>query len=164
MSPGESGLDWEVELGVIIGKEMLGVDRADAMDGVFGYTCFNDISARTFQRATSQWALGKNADNSGPIGPVIVTADELGDLYSLLIESRFNGDTVQSSVTGNMIFKIDETIAYITQALTLRPGDVIATGTLDGVGSRMEPPVLMGPGDRIEIEIKCIGSVTTNIV
>ncbi len=95
---------------------------------------------------------------------MIVTADELGDPYSLRIESRFNGDTVQSSVTGNMIFKIDETIAYITQALTLRPGDVIATRTLDGVGSRMEPPVLMGPGDRIEIEIECIGSVTTNIV
>ncbi len=162
--PGETGLDWEVELAVVIGREMLAVDRADAMGGVLGYTCFNDISARKFQRATSQWALGKNPDNSGPIGPCIVTADELGDPYALAIESRYNGRTVQSSITGNMIFRIDETIEYITQAMTLRPGDVIATGTPDGVGSRMDPPVLMTAGDTIEIEIEGIGSVTTNIV
>lgn len=162
--PGEAGLDWEAELAVIIGREMLAVDRADAMAGVFGYTCFNDISARTFQRATPQWALGKNPDNSGPIGPAIVTADELGDPYSLRIGSRYNGTTVQDSVTGEMIFKIDETIEYITSALTLRPGDVIATGTPDGVGSRMDPPVLMGPGDVIEVDIENIGVLTTHIV
>jgi 2-keto-4-pentenoate hydratase/2-oxohepta-3-ene-1,7-dioic acid hydratase in catechol pathway len=162
--PGETGLDWEVELAAVIGKEMLAVDRADAMDGVLGYTCFNDISARTFQRATPQWALGKNPDNSGPIGPCIVTADELGDPYALRIESRYNGRTVQSSVTGNMIFRIDETIEYITQAITLRPGDIIATGTPDGVGSRMDPPVLMVAGDEIEIEIEGIGKVKTHIV
>ncbi|MEM7286922.1 MAG: fumarylacetoacetate hydrolase family protein [Actinomycetota bacterium] len=162
--PGERGLDWEAELAVVIGKEMLEVDRADAMDGVFGYTCFNDISARKYQRATPQWALGKNPDNSGPIGPVVVSADEIGDPYALSIGSRYNGRTVQDSVTGEMIFKIDETIAYITQALTLRPGDVIATGTPDGVGSRMDPPVLMGPGDTIEVEIGSIGVLTTHIV
>ena len=162
--PGEQGLDWEAELAVIIGKEMLEVDRADAMHGVLGYTCFNDISARKYQRATPQWALGKNPDNSGPIGPAIVTADEIGDPYSLSIGSRYNGQTVQDSMTGEMIFKIDETIAYITEALTLRPGDVIATGTPDGVGSRMDPPVLMGPGDSIEVEIGSIGVLTTHIV
>jgi 2-keto-4-pentenoate hydratase/2-oxohepta-3-ene-1,7-dioic acid hydratase in catechol pathway len=108
--------------------------------------------------------LGKNPDNSGPIGPCIVTADELGDPYSLRIESRYNGDTVQSSVTGNMIFRIDETIEYITSAMTLRPGDVIATGTPDGVGSRMDPTVFMVAGDVIEVEIEGIGTVTTHIV
>lgn len=162
--PGETGLDWEAELAVVIGREMLAVDEAHAMAGVFGYTCFNDISARKFQRATSQWALGKNPDNSGPIGPVIVTADELGSPYELRIETRYNGRTVQSSTTGNMIFKIAETLAYITQAMTLRPGDVLATGTPDGVGSRMDPPVLMTAGDTVEVEIEHIGVLPTHIV
>ncbi len=162
--PGEIGLDWEAELAVIIGKEMLAVNEDDAMEGVFGYTCFNDISARKYQRATSQWCLGKNPDKSGPIGPVVVSADELGDPYDLSIESRYNGAVMQSSVTGLMIFSIAETIAYITQAMTLQPGDVIATGTPGGVGSRMDPPVFMGPGDVIEVEIAKIGVLTTHIV
>ncbi|MFV2039544.1 MAG: fumarylacetoacetate hydrolase family protein, partial [Acidimicrobiales bacterium] len=161
--PGEVGLDWEAELAVVIGKEMSAVSATDAMQGVLGYTCFNDISARKAQRATSQFTLGKNADNSGPIGPVIVTADELGDPYDLRIESRHNGRTVQSSVTGNMIFKIGETIAYISQAMTLRPGDVLATGTPDGVGASMDPPVFMVAGDTIEVEIERIGVLNTHI-
>lgn len=161
--PGEPGLDWEAELAVVIGRDMLGVSPADAMAGVLGYTCFNDISARKAQRATSQFTLGKNADNSGPIGPVIVTADELGDPYDLRIESRLNGRTMQSSVTGNMIFDIAETISYISQAMTLRAGDVLATGTPDGVGASMDPPVLMTSGDVIEVEIDRIGVLTTHI-
>jgi 2-keto-4-pentenoate hydratase/2-oxohepta-3-ene-1,7-dioic acid hydratase in catechol pathway len=161
--PGEEGLDFEAELAVIIGRELHAVDEADAMAGVLGYTCFNDISARRFQRATSQWALGKNADDSAPIGPVIVTADELGDPMGLRIGSRLNGETMQDSTTDQMIFDIAETIAYITQALTLRPGDVIATGTPDGVGSRREPPLLMTAGDTIEVDIEGIGILTTHI-
>lgn len=162
--PGEQGLDWEAELAVVIGRTMSGVDEDTAMAGVLGYTCFNDISARRFQRATPQWALGKNTDNSGPIGPVVVTADELGDPYGLRIMSRHNGEIRQDSTTDQMIFSIAETIAYASQALTLRPGDVIATGTPDGVGSRMDPPVFMVPGDVIEVEIEAIGTLTTHIV
>lgn len=161
--PGESGLDWEAELAVVIGRELSDVDEEEAMAGVFGYTCFNDISSRWFQRATSQWALGKNGDASGPIGPVIVTADELGDPYELRIVSRHNGQIRQDSVTGNMIFSIAEIISFASRALTLRPGDVIATGTPDGVGSRMEPPVLMTAGDVIEVEIDRIGILRTRI-
>ncbi|MGI9603667.1 MAG: fumarylacetoacetate hydrolase family protein [Acidimicrobiales bacterium] len=161
---GEPGLDWECELAVIIGTEMTDVAEGEAMDGVLGYTCFNDVSARTHQRATPQWALGKNATNSGPIGPWVVTADELGDPYGRRIETRYNGDTVQSSTTGHMIFSIAETIAYATRCVTLRPGDVIATGTPSGVGSKMDPPVFMGPGDRVEVEIEGIGVLTNHIV
>ena len=161
---GEPGLDWECELAVIIGAEMTDVAEADAMAGVLGYTCFNDVSARTHQRATPQWALGKNATNSGPIGPWVVTADELGDPYNRRIETRYNGDTMQSSTTGHMIFSIAETIAYATRCITLRPGDVIATGTPSGVGSKMDPPVFMGPGDRIEVEVEGIGVLTNHIV
>ncbi len=163
MPPGEDGLDFEAELAVVIGREMRAVDEADAMAGVLGYTCFNDISARRFQRATSQWALGKNADDSGPIGPCIVTADELGDPMGLRIRSRLNGETMQDGTTDQMIFGIAETIAYITQALTLCPGDVIATGTPAGVGSRREPPLLMHAGDTIEVDIEGIGVLTTHI-
>jgi len=161
---GETGLDWEAELAIVIGSELSDVAEADAMAGVFGYTCFNDISSRWFQRATSQWALGKNGDASGPIGPVIVTADEIGDPYRLRIMSRYNGETMQDSNTGNMIFSIAQVISYASRALTLKPGDVIATGTPDGVGSRREPPVLMTAGDVIEVEIEDIGTLRTHIV
>ncbi|MGI9624506.1 MAG: fumarylacetoacetate hydrolase family protein, partial [Acidimicrobiales bacterium] len=161
--PGETGLDCEAELAVVIGSEMSAVTDEEAMAGVFGYTGFNDISARTYQNATSQFTLGKNADHSAPIGPVIVTADELGDPYSLRIRSRLNGETMQDSVTANMIFNIAETISYISGVLTLRPGDVIATGTPDGVGAWREPPVLMVAGDVIEVEIERIGILTSTI-
>ena len=128
----EPGLDWEAELAAIIGTEMLATTKEDAMAGVLGYTCFNDVSARKFQRRTSQWAIGKNADGSGPIGPVVVTADEYGSPYGRQLMCRYNGETVQSSTTDRMIFGIAETIEYITDAITLRPGDVIATGTPSG--------------------------------
>ncbi|MEM8925616.1 MAG: fumarylacetoacetate hydrolase family protein [Actinomycetota bacterium] len=158
----EPGLDWECELAVIIGDTMAGTSTDQAMAGVLGYTAFNDLSGRTHQRATSQWALGKNPDGSGPIGPVVVTAEEFGDPYGKSIMTRVNGETVQSSTTDRMLFKIDETIEYITGALTLRPGDVIATGTPEGVGSQMDPPRFLNSGDVCEVEIEGIGILRTH--
>lgn len=154
---GEPGLDWECELAVIIGEHLVDTPASAAMAGVLGYTAFNDLSARTHQRATSQWALGKNPDDSGPIGPVVVTADEFGDPYGKAIMTRVNGETMQSSTTDRMLFKIDETIEYITKCVSLRPGDVIATGTPEGVGSRMDPPRFLNSGDMVEVEITDIG-------
>ncbi len=161
---GEPGLDWECELAVIIGDRLVDTAAGDAMAGVLGYTCFNDISARKHQRATSQWALGKNPDDSGPIGPLVVTADEYGDPYGKAIMTRVNGQTMQSSTTDRMLFKIDEVIEYITRATSLRPGDVIATGTPEGVGSRMDPPQLLNAGDMVEIEIEDIGVLRSHFV
>jgi len=161
---GESGLDWECEMAVIIGDHLVDTATADAMDGVLGYTCFNDLSARKHQRATSQWALGKNPDDSGPIGPLVVTADEYGDPYGKAIMTRVNGETMQSSTTDRMLFKIDEVIEYITKATSLRPGDVIATGTPEGVGSRMDPPQLLNAGDVVEVEIEDIGVLRSHFV
>lgn len=161
---GEPGLDWECELAVIIGDHLTDTPAGSAMDGVLGYTCFNDLSARKYQRATSQWALGKNPDDSGPIGPVVVTADEYGDPYGKAIMTRVNGQTMQSSTTDRMLFKIDEVVEYITKCASLRPGDVIATGTPEGVGSRMDPPQLLNAGDVVEIEIEDIGILRSNFV
>lgn len=160
---GEPGLDWECELAVIIGDHLVDVQASEAMAGVLGYTCFNDISARTYQNAASQWALGKNADGSGAIGPQVVTADELGDPYGRRIQTRLNGETMQSSTTDRMIFRIDETIEFITRCTSLRPGDVIATGTPEGVGFRRDPPRLMTAGDIVEIDIEGIGVLRTRI-
>lgn len=161
---GEPGLDWECELGVIIGAHLVDTPQEEAMAGVLGYTCFNDISARKYQRATGQWALGKNPDKSGPIGPVVVTADEYGDPYGKAIMTRVNGETMQSSTTDCMLFKIDEVIAYATRCLSLKPGDVIATGTPEGVGGARKPPVWMLPGHTCEVEIEGIGILTSRIV
>ena len=161
---GEPGLDWECEMGVIIGADLVDTPSSAAMAGVLGYTCFNDISARTHQRATSQWALGKNPDGSGPIGPWVVTADELGDPYGRSIQTRVNGQTMQASTTDRMIFKIDETIEYITACTSLRPGDVIATGTPEGVGAAMSPQRFMNAGDSVEVEIEGIGVLRSHII
>ena len=161
---GEPGLDWEGELAAIIGAVLVDTPAAEAMEGVLGYTCFNDVSARTYQRAGTQFTLGKNPDGSGPIGPSVVTADELGDPYGRALQTRVNGEVMQDSTTDRMIFKIDETIEYVTRCLSLRPGDVIVTGTPEGVGSRMDPVRLMHAGDTCEVEIEGIGTLTTLVV
>jgi len=162
--PGDSGLDWEAELAVIIGQTMGPTSQEDAMSGILGFTAFNDISARRLQKVTSQWTLGKNGDDTGPIGPEIVTVDEVGDPNNLAIGARVNGETRQSGNTSQMIFKIDYAIHYITQAMTLRPGDVIATGTPSGVGAGMTPPSYMHAGDVVDVEIENIGVLTTRVV
>ncbi len=161
---GEPGLDWEGELAVVIGTEMTDVSEDDAMAGVLGYSCFNDITARSYQQRTGQWALGKNPKNSGPIGPVVVTADELGDPYGLSLETRYDGRVVQSTTTDQMIFKIAETISYASKCVTLYPGDVIATGTPSGVGFKRNPPEFMHAGGTVEVEIERIGTLRSHIV
>lgn len=162
--PGDIGLDWEAELALVIGHTMGPTSEADAMTGVLAYTCFNDISARKLQKATSQWTLGKNADQSGPLGPEFVTADELGDPNDLRISTRVNGETMQDANTSLMMFKIPRAIEYITSAMTLHAGDVIAMGTPAGVGLGMDPPKFMNAGDSVEVEIENIGVLRTRVV
>jgi 2-keto-4-pentenoate hydratase/2-oxohepta-3-ene-1,7-dioic acid hydratase in catechol pathway len=160
----EPGLDWEVELAVIIGERLTAAtDPADTSPAVLGYTVFNDVSARTHQRATTQWANGKNADQSGPVGSFVVTADEL-DVADLRLRTTVNGQVMQDGSTAEMAIKIPDLLAYATRTISLRPGDVIATGTPAGVGFRRQPPVLMHPGDSCTVEIEGIGSVTNPIV
>lgn len=161
---GEPGLDWEVELAAIVGRPMRNVTVDEVMDNIYAYTCFNDLSARKHQRATSQWALGKNAEGSGPIGPVAVTADELADPYALRVQTRVNGETMQDGNTGDMLFTIAEAIAYASETFTLMPGDVLATGTPSGVGAGMEPPRFLQAGDTCEVEVESIGTLTTRII
>ncbi len=162
--PGDTRFDWECELAVIIGAPLRQVGAADAMDGVLGYTCFNDISARGYQRRTPQWALGKNADRSAPIGPHVVSADEFGDPYGRQISTRVNGVTRQNGSTDMMLFTIAETIEFITACTSLAPGDVIATGTPSGVGDKMDPPTYLTAGDLVEVEIDGIGVLQSKIV
>jgi 2-keto-4-pentenoate hydratase/2-oxohepta-3-ene-1,7-dioic acid hydratase in catechol pathway len=149
--------DWEAELAVIIGKRCKNVEEANALDVVFGYTCLNDVTARDLQRATTQWFMGKTLDDTCPIGPWVVTADELGDPQKLDVTLRLNGEVKQHASTSAMIFDIKRIISYVSQGLTLEPGDVIATGTPEGVGFARTPPEFMKDGDVMEVEISKIG-------
>lgn len=154
--------DWEVELGAVIGRRMFRVSAADAADGIFGYTAFNDLSARGFQMQTPQWIMGKNSDASGPMSP-IVTADETGDpAKGLWLKTKVNGETVQNGTTSDMIFTVPAIIAHISQVMTLEPGDLIITGTPAGVG--LATGRFLKPGDEVEVEIERIGRVHTPIV
>ena len=155
--------DYEAELGVVIGRRAKDVQRADALDHVAGYTCVNDLSARDLQRRGGQWTRGKAIDGFLPMGPELVTPDEVGDPHQLQIECRVNGETVQSANTSLMIFPIDELIAFITQTVTLEPGDVIATGTPSGIGAAMDPPRFLSDGDVVEVEIERVGRLETRI-
>ena len=159
----EPGLDWEVELAVVVGAPLIDVAPHEVAAGVLGYTVFNDLSAREHQRTSRQWALGKNSDRSGPVGSMIVTADSL-DAGSLHLETRVNGEVMQSGSTADMIFPPAELISYATRTITLHPGDLIATGTPPGVGFVREPPVFLVPGDIVEVEVEGIGTVRTPIV
>ena len=157
-------LDYEAELAVIIGKRVKHLSEADALGCVFGYSCFNDISVRDYQKKTPQWTIGKNFDNSGPFGPVLVTADELASgATGLRIQSRLNGKVMQDANTTDMIWGVAETIKLLTECMTLEPGDVIIMGTPAGVGQARTPPVWMKDGDVVEIEIERIGTLTTPI-
>jgi 2-keto-4-pentenoate hydratase/2-oxohepta-3-ene-1,7-dioic acid hydratase in catechol pathway len=158
--------DYEAELAVVIGKKVpRHVKRADALQYVFGYTCFNDMSVRDFQKRTPQWTIGKNFDGTGGFGPVLVTADELAPgATGLRIQSRLNGQVMQDANTSDMIFAVDETIELLAQCMTLEPGDAIIMGTPAGVGQARTPPVWMKAGDTIEIEIEKIGVLRNPIV
>ena len=157
-------LDFEAELALIVGKRSRHLTEENALDAVAGYSCANDGSVREFQRHTIQWTMGKNFDNTGPFGPVFVTADELpAGAKGLNIECRLNGQTVQSSNTDMMMFPVVETLVYITQGLTLEPGDVILMGTPSGVGHARKPPLWMKDGDVVEVEIEQVGLLRNTI-
>ena len=157
-------LDYEAELALIVGKRRRHLTIENALDVVAGYSCANDGSVREFQRHTIQWTMGKNFDKTGPFGPIFVTSDELPEgAKGLNIACRLNGQTVQSSNTDMMMFPVVETLVYITQGLTLEPGDVILMGTPSGVGHARKPPLWMKDGDVVEVEIEKIG-VLRNIV
>jgi 2,4-diketo-3-deoxy-L-fuconate hydrolase len=149
--------DWEAELAVVIGKPCKDVPESEALDVVFGYTCLNDVSARDLQRATTQWFKGKTLDDTCPVGPWIVTADEIGDPQQLDVTLRLNGVVKQHANTSTMIFSVARIINYLSQGLSLEPGDVIATGTPEGVGFARTPPEFMEDGDVVEVEISKIG-------
>ena len=153
-----NSMDYEAELAVIIGQKCKHLTEDNALDVIAGYSCFNDGSVREYQRHTIQWTMGKNFDQTGPFGPVLVTPDELPlAADGLKIECRLNGLTVQSSTTDMMIFKVVETLVYITEAMTLDAGDIVVMGTPSGVGHGRKPPLWMQDGDVVEVEIEKIG-------
>jgi len=157
-------LDFEAELAVVIGQRTRDVSEEDALSAVFGYACFNDATLRDYQRKTSQWTIGKNFDNTGALGPWLVTADELpAGCKGLRIESRLNGQVMQSADTSDMVFGVARTIALLSQSLTLEPGDLLVMGTPGGVGYARNPPVWMKAGDTIEIEIEGIGILSNPV-
>lgn len=159
-----SQLDYEVELAYVFGRTAKNVKKADALDYVFGYTILNDISARDLQNRHQQFFKGKSLDNSGPIGPCIVTADEIPDPATLAITLRLNGELRQSSNTGDLIFDIPSGIEYLTLGTTIEAGQIVCTGTPAGVGMGLTPPAYMQAGDVIEAEIEKIGILTNHIV
>jgi acylpyruvate hydrolase len=158
-------LDYECELTIVIGKKGRHISEAKALEHVFGYTLFNDVSVRDFQRKTSQWTPGKNFDGTGPLGPWVVTSDELPPGASgLRIMTRVNGETLQDSNTSDLIFSTARTIALLSEFMTIEPGDVIATGTPSGVAHARKPPPWMKAGDKVEVEVEKIGILANPIV
>jgi 2-keto-4-pentenoate hydratase/2-oxohepta-3-ene-1,7-dioic acid hydratase in catechol pathway len=155
--------DWEAELGVVIGHRARRVPRDRALDYVAGYLCMNDLSARDLQRTGGQWTRGKAIDAFLPMGPALVTADEVPNPQALDISCRLNGEVVQQSNTREMVFDVAELISIISQTITLEPGDCIATGTPPGVGMAMTPPRFLRPGDVVEVAIGGLGTLTTTM-
>ena len=156
-------LDYEVELAAVIGRPAKGVSEADAPAHVFGFTVANDVSARDWQFHTPTFTMGKSFDTHGPIGPWIVTADEIDDPHRLGLRCYVNGELRQSSDTSQMVNKLWAQIAYLSTAFTLEPGDLIATGTPEGVGVGMEPPVFLKPGDVVRCEVDGIGAIENRV-
>ncbi len=159
-------VDFEAELVVVIGKPGRHITRENAMEHVFGYCCGNDISARDWQKGKpgGQWLLGKTFDTFAPLGPMLVTADEIADPHQLDIELRLNGKVMQSSNTRELIFRIDDLISHLSKFMTLKTGDLIFTGTPSGVGAGRTPPVFLKPGDQLEVEIEGLGTLKNDVV
>lgn len=156
--------DYEAELAVVIGSRARHVTQEQALQHVFGYTCFNDMSVRDYQKRTPQWTIGKNFDRTGGFGPQLVTADELAPgAEGLKIQARLNGQVMQDANTTDMIWSVAETISLLSECVTLEPGDVIVMGTPAGVGQSRTPPVWMKHGDKIEIEIENVGLLVNTI-
>ena len=161
---GEQGLDWEGELVAVVGQTLKNVSALEALQAVVGYAAFNDLTARQTQHRTTQWTVGKNADQSGPMSE-IVTADEVGDPRDgLRIITCVNGEIMQDGNTSDMIFSVGDILAYLSETMTLYPGDLVVTGTPNGVGYTRRPPRLLQPGDEVTVEIERVGSIRTPIV
>ncbi|MEQ8820435.1 MAG: fumarylacetoacetate hydrolase family protein [Sumerlaeia bacterium] len=152
-------IDYEAELAVVIGKEARAVSKRSALKHVAGYMCMNDVSARSLQAREKQWSRAKGFDGSGPCGPALVTPDEVGDPHALAITMKLNGKTMQSSNTGNLVFKVQELIAHISAVMTLEPGDIISTGTPGGVGLYRSPQRFLKIGDEVVVEIEKVGKL-----
>lgn len=159
-----SKVDYEAELAVVIGRKAARVSEDHALEYVFGYTLLNDVSARDLQYGDGQWTRGKGLDTFAPLGPFITTREEIADVQALKIEGRLNGEVMQSSNTARMIFTVAYLISYISQGITLEPGDVIATGTPDGVGIFRKPPVLLKAGDVYEVTVEKLGTLRNPVV
>ncbi|MDG1182521.1 MAG: fumarylacetoacetate hydrolase family protein [Tateyamaria sp.] len=158
MPRGSTKTDWEVELGVVIGKQAKYVSKENALDYVAGYCIVNDVSERDFQlNLTGTWTKGKSCDTFGPTGPWLVTRDEVEDVNNLAMSLHVNGKQMQTGNTSTMIFSVAECIEHLSGLMTLHPGDVISTGTPPGVGSGMKPPVFLKVGDVVELEIEGLG-------
>ncbi len=160
---GSEQTDYEAELAVVMGRRAKSVSAADAMDYVFGYTNFNDVSARDFQFADGQWQRGKSCDTFAPFGEFVATKDEIPDPHDLRIQFRLNGETMQDSTTAELIFGIAELIEFLSSSFTLEPGDVIATGTPPGVGFARKPPVFLKDGDVCEVDIEGLGILRNTV-
>ncbi len=156
--------DYEAEFAVVIGKGGRHISESAWRDHVFGYTILNDVSARDFQMATSQWMIGKTFDTFAPIGPAIVTTDEIDDPHDLPISLTLSGEVMQDSNTKNLIFKVPQLIAYLSSVFTLEPGDIIATGTPAGVGFARKPPRYLKDGDEVRIRIGGLGELVNPVV
>ena len=160
---GSSQVDYEAELAFIVGRRARDVRASEAMDYVFGYTNFNDVSARDFQFKDGQWQRGKSCDTFAPVGPFVVTTDEVRDPHDLGICLRLNGTVLQDSTTAELIFGIPELIEFLSASITLEPGDIVATGTPPGVGFARKPPVFMKDGDVVEVEIEGLGVLSNPV-
>jgi 2-keto-4-pentenoate hydratase/2-oxohepta-3-ene-1,7-dioic acid hydratase in catechol pathway len=156
--------DYEAEFVIVIGKRGRHIPEEKWRDYVFGYSILNDVSARDFQMATTQWTIGKTFDTFAPFGPEIVTADEVEDPHNLAISLTLNGETMQNSNTGNMIFRTPQLIAFLSSVFTLEPGDIISTGTPAGVGFARKPPRWLRPGDEVTVRIEGLGELTNPVI
>jgi acylpyruvate hydrolase len=157
-------VDYEGELAFVIGQRARHVSEEQALACVAGYMGFNDVSARDFQMRTSQWMIGKTFDTFAPMGPALVTADDISDPHNLDIRVTIDGELLQSSNTRNLIFPIPNLVAYLSQVMTLEPGDVVATGTPSGVGFARNPPRFLQPGDVVRVEIEGLGTLVNPVV
>lgn len=153
----DPAIDWEGELAVVIGRRVRDLSFADALSAVAGYMVANDISARTWQTRVSQWVTGKSFDGFCPIGPHLATPEEVGDPQALRLVTRLNGEVVQDASTEAMVFPVSELVAYLSSVMTLEPGDLILTGTPEGVGLHRSPPRFLRDGDTISVEVERVG-------
>lgn len=166
LPPASDQVDYEAELAVVIGREAKGVAEEEALEYVAGYTVTNDVSARDLQLRLGggQWVWGKSADSFAPMGPALVTKDEVPDPHNLNVRLLLNGETRQSSNTRNLIFGVPQLISFLSQTMTLEPGDVIATGTPPGVGDSRKPPIYLKDGDRVVVEVEGVGVLENPVV